>query len=399
MTLLTAPRHITPATPEPGRGRPDGPVTVKPQVTPGTPQELRSAAGQRTRAVRYLLAIGVVVAVTALRIPLAPLLGTSVPFILYFPAVVIAGWYGGFGPGFVATLLSGYCAKTWFFEPYGTFVIENWGSAFRLLVFLVSGTLASYLCGRLHERTEQLQREKARLEDTVRERTTHLQGALSDMEAFSYTVSHDLRSPMRTMHGFSEILLEQYSDVLDAEGRGYLERIRKAATRLDHLINDLLAFAKVSGANIELRPVPLRAAVEHVVEGSSRWSSGEVELSFEGCVHTVRANETLLNQIVQNLMENAAKFVPPGVKPAVRVWSEERGEVVRLWVADNGIGIAPEHQARLFRMFERIETKSYGGTGIGLAIVDRAVLKMNGHVGVESQPGQGSRFWVELAKA
>lgn len=366
--------------------------------TPLVP-ETRSAAARRSRFIRYGVAAVGVAAVTVLRIPLAPLIGNSVAFNLYFPAVLIAGWFGGFGPGFVATLLSGYCAKTWFFEPYGSFSIDDWGSAFRLMVFLVNGALASFLCGRLHERTEQLQNEKAKLEVTVQERTTHLQGALHDMEAFSYTVSHDLRSPMRSMHGFSEILLEQYSNVLDAEGQGYLHRIRKAAGRLDHLINDLLAFAKVSGSTVELGPVPVSDVVARVIESSPRWTSTDVKLTYEDCTHTVQANPTLLEQILQNLMENAAKYMAPGVKPDVRVWTEERGNVIRVWVADNGIGIAPENQSRLFHLFERVDPQKYAGTGIGLAIVDRAASKMQGRVGVESQPGQGSRFWVELGRA
>lgn len=379
-------------------GRPDAESEVASPPNAPLPADTRSAAARRPRATRYLLAVSMVVGVTVVRIPLAPLIGNSVPFNLYLPAILIAGWYGGFGPGFMATLLAGFCAKTWFFEPFGSFSIPDWGSAFRLLVFIGNGTLASFLCGKLHERTEELQNEKARLEATVRDRTTHLQRALSDMEAFSYTVSHDLRSPMRSMYGFSEILLEQYSNVLDAEGQGYLQRIRKAAGRLDQLINDLLAFAKVSGTAINLRPLSLHEAVTRVVDSSSRWSSPDLKLSYEGCVHRVMANETLLNQIIQNLMENAAKYVAPGVKPDIRLWTEERGKVIRLWVADNGIGIAPENQARLFRLFERLDHQKYSGTGIGLAIVDRAVTKLNGRVGLESEQGKGTRFWVEFAR-
>src|SRR5687768_11356711 len=106
--------------------------------------------------VQYVVAALLVIAVTWLRLPLGAWLGNSVPFILYFPAVVVAGWFGGFGPGLFATALSGFCAKTWFFEPVGTFNIQDWPSAFRLLLFLLSGTLISFLCGRLRQRTEQL---------------------------------------------------------------------------------------------------------------------------------------------------------------------------------------------------------------------------------------------------
>ena len=348
---------------------------------------------------RYLVALAVVVAVTLLRVPLAPLLGNSVPFILYFPALVFIGWLGGKGPGLLATVASAYLAKTWFFEPRGSFTIQDGGSAFRLLVFIASGILISVLCGRLHARSAELQREKTRLEAHVRERTLNLERALADMEAFSYTVSHDLRSPLRTIHGFSELLLETHAAALNAEGRAHLERICHSAARLDQLITDLLALAKVSGGEVETRAIALREAVGGVVENSPRWSSTDVSVTYEGCQHIVLGNATLLAQVLQNLLENAVKFMAPGVKPTVRFWSEARGDVVRLWVADNGIGIAPEDRQRLFKIFERGSAQAYTGTGIGLAIVERAAARMHGQVGVESEPGAGSRFWIDLARA
>ena len=164
---------------------------VSAPAAPPSAESRPSRARRPSAAVRYLVAFTAVAVVTLLRLPLQPLLGNSVPFILYFPAVMVAGWFGGFGPGLFATVLSGYVAKTWLFEPYGHFEIGDWGSAFRLLLFLSSGILMSYLCGRLHDHTVELENERDRLEENVRERTVHLQRALSDMEAFSFTVSHD----------------------------------------------------------------------------------------------------------------------------------------------------------------------------------------------------------------
>ena len=347
-------------------------------------------------ALRYLVAFGMVATVTLLRIPLQSLLGNSVPFMLYFPAVMVAGWFGGFGPGLLATVLSGYIAKTWLFEPYGQFEIGDWGSAFRLFLFLCSGTLMSYLCGRLHDRSAELEIERDRLEAKVRERTVHLERALSDMEAFSFTVSHDLRAPMRTIHGFSEVLLEEHASALAPDAKLHLERIRAAATRLDQMINDLLTLAKVSGAKTELRAIALRDAVAGVVEHSPHRPPA-VSIDYKGCTHIALAHPMLLQQVLQNLLENAVKFVAPGVTPNIRLWSEARNDVVRLWCADNGIGIAPADQQRLFKIFERAAPNAYTGTGIGLAIIERAVAKMNGRVGVESDLGAGSRFWIELA--
>lgn len=354
------------------------------------------ALGQRSRLACYCVALLSVALVTFLRLPLAPFLGNSVPFILYFPAIVVAGWFGGMGPGFLATAVSGYCAKTWFFEPYGSFEIRDWPSAFRLLVFVLSGGLISFLCGRLHQRTRQLEKEKATLASKVKERTLHLEQAIKDMESFSYSVSHDLRAPLRGIQGFSEVLLEDEGPRLSAEGRNVLERIRGSVARMDQLITDLLAFARVSGSAFEIRAVSLSAAVASVMDISPQLASA---VDAKDCTHSVFGNETLVHQILLNLMENAAKFVAPGVAPKICVQSEVRGDRVRLWVSDNGIGIAEANRDKVFQLFERVSPAQYTGTGLGLAIVERAAAKMNGNVGVESQPGQGSRFWVDLPGA
>jgi signal transduction histidine kinase len=358
----------------------------------------RSAPLRRRGEIRYGVALAMVGLFTLLRMPLRDLLGNSVPFILYFPAVMIAGWFGGFGPGVFATVVSGYAAKTWLFEPYGHFEIGDWGSAFRLLLFLGSGLLMSYLCGRLHDRTGELENERDLLEAKVRERTRHLERALSDMEAFSYTVSHDLRAPMRTIHGFTEILLEEHAGTLPPDAKSHLDRIRAAASRLDQMTADLLDLAKVSGAAAELRALALRDIVAGVVENSPHRAPA-VCIDYSQCRHIALAHPMLLQQVLQNLLENAVKFVAPGSTPTIRIWTESRSEIVRLWFADNGIGIAPADQQRLFKIFERVAPQDYAGTGIGLAIIERAVAKMNGHVGVESELGAGSRFWIDLAAA
>ena len=178
-----------------------------------------------------------------------------------------------------------------------------------------------------------------------------------------------------------------------------MQRIQAGATGLGQLIDDLLKFAKVSGSTVELQPTALHPAVARLIAGMPQFGPGQVNLSFERCTHTVLANPTLLQQVIQNLVDNGVKFVPEGVRPDIRLWSEPRGDQVRLWVEDNGIGIPPESQTKLFQLFSRAAPSHYGGTGIGLAIVERAVAKMNGRVGVESEVGKGSRFWIELPRA
>ncbi len=362
--------------------------------------KLRSQLPSRdSRLLRYFVAVVAVAVMTVLRQPFGPLLGNSVPFTLYFPAVFVAGWFGGFGPGMAATLLSGYCAKTWFFAPLGSFSLDNWPATFRLIIFLLSGTLASFLCGLLHRRTAELDREKKLLEAKVKDRTEHLERSLQDMEAFSYTASHDLRAPLRWMRSYAEIVRQDYADVVDEKGRGYLLKIEAGAAQLGQLIDDLLKFARVSGSTVELQPMALKDAVARLIASLPQFDPAHVDLNYERCAHAVMANPTLLQQAIQNLVDNAVKFVPPGVQPKVRLWSEARGEHIRLWVEDNGIGIAPDDQKRLFRLFSRAAPSSYGGTGIGLAIVERSLAKMNGRAGVESEVGAGSRFWIELPRA
>lgn len=352
-----------------------------------------------SQLLRYLVAVFAVAAMTLLRQPFGPLLGNSVPFTLYFPAVFVAGWFGGLGPGLAATLLSGYCAKTWYFAPYGSFSLDNWPATFRLIVFLLSGALASFLCGLLHRRSEELDREKKRLEAKVKERTQHLERSLQDMEAFSYTASHDLRAPLRWMRSYAEILQADYAAVLDEPGRRHLQRIQDGATQLGQLVDDLLRFAQVSGSTVEVQPTALKNAVAGLLAGLSHFDPAQIDLDYAHCTHTVMANRTLLQQAIQNLLANSIKFVAPGVRPKLRLWSEARNENVRLWIEDNGIGIAPEDQKRLFQLFARAAPNQYGGTGIGLAIVERAMEKMNGRAGVESEVGAGSRFWIELPRS
>ncbi len=222
------------------------------------------------------------------------------------------------------------------------------------------------------------------LEKKVQERTAKLQDMITELEGFSYTVSHDLRAPVRAMQQYAEAIIEDYGAKLDDTGRRLLGRIVNAGTKLDALIRDVLRYSRVVRANVEFHPVDLEAVVRDV----------------SGPLLPVLGHEVFLTQCLANLLGNAVKFVPPGRVPKIVIRTEERGDNVRLWVEDNGIGIAPQYQARIFGMFERIiGDQHYEGTGIGLTIVKKAVERMGGAVGVESQAGQGSRFWIELHDA
>jgi signal transduction histidine kinase len=242
---------------------------------------------------------------------------------------------------------------------------------------------------------------QTRLEEQVRERTAELEERNDELEAFGYSISHDLRAPLRAMQGFSQALLEDCGDRLDAMGREYAERIVAGAKRMDELIRDLLAYSRVSRAELKLVRVPLTpVAHSALAELSGALRARNASVHVDEPLPTVMGHPATLSQVLTNLLGNGLKFVPPERIPELRVRAERHNGLVRVWVEDNGIGIAPEHQARIFRVFERLHSNDdYPGTGIGLAIVRKAVERMGGQVGVESSLGHGSRFWVELRTA
>jgi PAS domain S-box-containing protein len=240
----------------------------------------------------------------------------------------------------------------------------------------------------------------AELEKKVADRTTTLQQAVSELEAFSYTVSHDLRSPLRAMQGYSEAIMEDYGDKLDDRGKGYLGRIRHAAERLDKLIQDLLSYTRISRQDTPLEPVDLNAVIRDVIERDSNLNTPPGTVRIEGKLPVVLGREAAVVQVLSNLLGNAVKFVPKGTVPHIDVRAEEQDRLVRLWIEDNGIGISPRNHERIFQMFVQMnDSHEYGGTGVGLAIVKKAVQTMHGSVGVESTEGAGSRFWFELNRA
>jgi two-component system CheB/CheR fusion protein len=247
---------------------------------------------------------------------------------------------------------------------------------------------------------DELQKAKEELEQRVLDRTASLQETTEQLETFCYTIAHDLRSPLRAQQSFAQILLDDYRNALDEEGRDYAQRIVSSALRLDMLVHDLLTYSRLSRSELKFGAVDLQALVEDVELALVDQIKAKNATISRGHLFPVQAHAPTLEFVLSNLFGNAFKFVQSGVQPRVNIWSELRGEFVRVWIEDNGIGIAPEHQHRIFGVFERLHTTDvFPGTGMGLAIVKKGVERMHGRVGLESQPGKGSRFWIELPKA
>jgi PAS domain S-box-containing protein len=259
---------------------------------------------------------------------------------------------------------------------------------------------------------DELAQTNADLERRVQERTAELRETIGELEHFSYAITHDMRAPLRAMQAFGKLLASEYAGGLNETGRDLLRRIVESAARMDHLITDALSYSKVVRQEMELQPVDVGALLRGMVESYPEFEPVRADIEILKGIPPVIGNRAALTQCFSNLLGNAVKFVQPGQRPRVRVWAEtdeaqgatgenpktkvENG-FVRIWVEDNGIGIPPEYQGRIFVMFQRLG-RDLEGTGIGLALVRKVVQRMKGRVGVESEPGKGSRFWVELRR-
>jgi PAS domain S-box-containing protein len=251
----------------------------------------------------------------------------------------------------------------------------------------------------LGEAKRQLEEHTRNLERAVAERTAKLRESIEELEAFSYSLSHDMRAPLRAITSFSEILESRYGERIGPQGKDLLDRVISAAARLDRLIRDVLAYSRMTLAPIERTRLDAEKLIRQIVEEHPSFQEPDAEVEICTPLLSFVGHEASLTQCIYNLLSNAIKFVPKGKKPHVRISTEPFENYVRLWVEDNGIGIPEEAKNRMFLMFQRFHRSSeYEGTGIGLAIVRKAVERMGGKAGVESTPGQGSRFWLLLPR-
>lgn len=237
------------------------------------------------------------------------------------------------------------------------------------------------------------------LESRVAHRTSELQRMVEEMEAFSYSVSHDLRSPLRSLEGYAVALQEDYAADLPPGAQMYLDKIARAARRMDSLTQDVLAYTRVTRCEMEISSVDLDSLLKEVIEQYPALGASADCVRIHGPLGCVKGHVPSLIQCFSNLLGNAMKFVPAERTPEIEVRAQRTGGLCRVTVKDNGMGIDPADHDRIFRMFERAAGKTIPGTGIGLAIVKKAVERMGGSVGVHSEPGKGSEFWIELVAA
>ena len=257
------------------------------------------------------------------------------------------------------------------------------------------------------------------LNTELERRITDLTDINNELEAFNYSISHDLRAPLRSIRSFAQFLREEDgSTKLDPEREDYLRRVESAAKYMDILLLDLLQYSRLSRSELDLVPVDLAAAVQDVLTSiEPEVQERKAEVRVQGPLLSVIAHPATLRQILYNLISNALKFVPAHRIPQVDISCEVAPEPtsaivsapsqvtrhppsVRVWVTDQGIGIAPQYHKKIFGLFQRLHSQeNYPGTGIGLALVRRGLERMGGRIGLESEAGKGSRFWFELRAA
>ncbi|HXT11481.1 MAG TPA: HAMP domain-containing sensor histidine kinase [Candidatus Angelobacter sp.] len=319
---------------------------------------------------------------------------------LYLAAVLVSTWYGGLRPGLLSIGIAIGVNLVLFDHPELSLAVGVYGFE-RLILYSALALLVCGLTAKIRRSQEELRTLNAELEEKVKKRTAALNESNRQLEAFCYTLAHDLRAPLRAIQGFAEILIADHGPELDADARKDTERIRNSAERMGRLILDLLAYTDVSRSDFRRQPVDLDAVCRYVLRiFSDQIDQKDAEVSVELDHQYVLADRIGVERVLMHLTENALKFTKAGRRPHICISSEKIAGKIRVSVQDNGIGIDPKYRERIFGVFERLSpTGNSNSTGIGLAIVKRSVEKMGGTVGVESKAGEGSRFWFELSEA
>jgi signal transduction histidine kinase len=222
---------------------------------------------------------------------------------------------------------------------------------------------------------------------------------LQTLAAISSALAHEVSAPLRWVTSFSELLVQEEGASLHDAGKDYLMRISGAAGRLDRVMRDLQKFVTAGIQEPRQQSVALEAAVCAVLGNlSSEISAKNAQVSVVRPLPLVKGDADWVHQCLIRLLENALKFVSPGVAPAVRIRAESHPRSVRVYIEDNGLGIPATQHERIFGLFTRL-SHDFPGTGAGLALTRQACERMGGRTGVESEPGKGSRFWIELPEA
>lgn len=249
---------------------------------------------------------------------------------------------------------------------------------------------------------DELSNQKKELERQVSERTKELKKVNEELEAFSYSVSHDLRSPLRAITGFGQILKQDYGSSLDSEGNRLLDIVIQNAHNMGELIDDILTFSRLGRSSLSLSKLNFESLCETVYQGlivTEKNLKDRIELTFKH-LPVINADAKMIRQAVENLLSNAIKYSSMNDGPIhIEIGCKEVDEFYQFYIKDNGIGFDPEYSHKLFEIFQRLHSQEeFEGTGVGLALVKRIINRHNGTIWAESSPGHGSTFYFTLPK-
>ena len=268
---------------------------------------------------------------------------------------------------------------------------------FALQTLIIALLLAERRRRRLAK--EALDRLNAELETRIEQRTAALNSKTRELEAFAYSVAHDLKAPLRGIDGYSRLLLDEYADRLGGEGRNFLQIIQSSTDEMNQLIDDLLAYSRLERRELNTNRIELGPIVTSLVEEKRREEARSIDFVVDVNGSTVLADASGLSQSLRNYLDNAVKFTRKVDHPRIEIGTKEDADSCVIWVRDNGIGFDMKYHDRIFDIFQRLgATEDYPGTGIGLAIVRKAMERMGGRAWAESNPGAGATFYLEIPK-
>jgi signal transduction histidine kinase len=330
-------------------------------------------------------------------------------------AIVVTTWYVGLGPSVLAVVLSTACFDYFFAEPIHSFEVSRRDLPYFLLFIAWAAITAWFVDARhriesdLRNTRDHLQREveqRKRREDEIRDlnkelakRASELETSNNELESFAYSVSHDLRAPLRHVVGYSELLQKHASSSLDEKSRRYMQTILESAKRMGNLIDDLLAFSGIGRAETRMTLVSLDLLVKEVVTEIGHDTGGRDIVWKIDPPPVCYGDRAMLRLVIVNLLSNAVKFTRMRAQAEIEIGSVDAEDHVEVFVRDNGAGFDMQYVNKLFGVFQRLHLpEQFEGTGIGLATVRRVIHRHGGEVRAEGAVDQGATIYFSLPK-
>ena len=350
----------------------------------------------RSPILRYGLSVFCVAIALGLSLTLQHLQFRDVEAPLFALSIAITTWYAGNGPSVLAILLSTACFAYFFVEPIYSFYVSSRDLPYFLVFVAWAVVVASFAAVR--RRIEDSLRQAR---EEVAKRAAELEAANKELESFTYSVSHDLRAPLRHVVGYAELLQKQSSASLDEKGRRYMAMILEASKRMGNLIDDLLGFSRIGRAEARKTAVSLDQLVREVITELKQDTKDRDIAWTVGALPVCYADRSMLKVALMNLLSNAVKFTR--IRPRAKIeigCADGKDNQVELFVADNGAGFDIQYVNKLFGVFQRLHrAEEFEGTGIGLATVQRIIHRHGGEVRAQGAVDQGATFYFSLPRA